>query len=309
MNFHLDNIEKYIHENNYNKNTALYVKMAFDQFSDNLDNKIQNRLMTELMLKYSQLSKTFEEQNQMLKETEEKLHKYNNQLEELVEKKVKEASDSQIATIYALVKLSESRDDDTGDHIERTSRLCAHMAKLLKAESKYALYIDDSYIENIYKASPLHDIGKVGIPDSILLKPGKLTNKEFKIMKTHVMIGYNTLKDVYNNYKQNKFLKMGIAITKYHHEKWDGSGYPDGTKGEEIPLSGRIMAIVDVYDALRSKRVYKDALSHEKSCEIIAGGSGTHFDPLLVEVFLKNHENFKQICCNCTLPQNDVGMT
>ena len=293
MKFHLEDIGEFVSKNS-NINTDLYIKMFFDMFSSNLDNKIQNRLMTDLMIKYSQLSKTFEMQNKVLKETEEKLQKYNNQLEELVDKKVKEVSDSQIATIYALVKLAESRDDDTGDHIERTARLCSLMAKLLRGVPKYSLYIDDTYIENIYKSSPLHDIGKVGIPDNILLKPGKLTEDEIEIMKTHVMIGYNTLKDVYNNYRQNKFLEMGMAITKYHHEKWDGSGYPDGAKGDEIPLSGRIMAIVDVYDALRSKRVYKDAFPHELCCKIIARDNGTSFDPLLVDIFLNNHELFKQ---------------
>ena len=143
------------------------------------------------------------------------------------------------------------------------------------------------------RASPLHDIGKVGIPDKILLKPGKLTDEEFKIMKTHVNIGYDTLSKVAHQYDKNSFLKMGMDITLYHHEKWNGSGYNNGLSEDEIPLAARIMALSDVYDALRSKRVYKEAFSHDKSLEIIISSKGSHFDPILVDVFIQNHEEFK----------------
>lgn len=250
------------------------IKMQLDNFADKIDNKIQNELMTDLMLKYTQLSSN---------------------LEKLVEEKVKEISKLQLATIFALVKLSESRDDDTGKHIERTAELCKLMAKLLSTLPVYMGIIDNNYIETIYKASPLHDIGKVGIPDSILLKPGKLTTEEFEIMKTHAIKGYETLYEVQQKYTHSLFLNMGMDITKYHHEKWDGSGYPMGLKGDKIPLSARIMAIVDVYDALRTKRVYKEAYSHEESCKIIAKGSGKHFDPLLVNVFLDNNHKFMTV--------------
>lgn len=272
-----------------------YSKMLLDKFASNVDIKIQNKLMTELMLKYSELSASFEEKNQLLKENEENLQKYNDQLEDLVNKKVEENSNSQMATIFALVKLSESRDDDTGAHVDRTSSLCKLMAQCLRKTSEYGDIIDEVYIDNIFKASPLHDIGKVGIPDSILLKPGKLTPEEFEIMKTHVIKGYETLSEVQDKYTHNSFLKMGMDITKNHHEKWDGSGYPQGLKDNTIPLAGRIMAIVDVYDALRSKRVYKEAFSHETSCKIIEEGSGKHFDPILVEVFLENQKQFEEI--------------
>ncbi len=282
------------------KRNEKYIKLQLDKFADQIDAHIQNKLMTRLMLKYSELSKSFEEKNQLLMENQKILERYNNQLQDLVDEKVKEVSESQMATLFALVKLAESRDDDTGAHVERTAGLCKLMAIYLKDESKYAASIDDKYIDDIYKASPLHDIGKVGIPDNILLKKGKLTEEEFKIMKTHVEIGYNTLLEVQQKYKGNSFLKMGMDITKYHHEKWDGSGYPQGLAGEDIPLPGRIMAIVDVYDALRSKRVYKEAFSPEKSCKIIKEASGKHFDPLLVEMFIKNQTQFEKV-------HNDLG--
>lgn len=230
-----------------------------------------------------------------MKLIEEKLQKYNNHLEEIVNEKVQEISESQMATIFALVKLSESRDDDTGAHIERTSTLCRLIAERLRALPHSADIIDDTFINNIYKASPLHDIGKVGIPDAILLKPGKLTPPEFEIMKTHTILGFDTLSQVQKRYTQNSFLKMGMEIAKSHHEKWNGTGYPEGLSGEEIPLSARIMALADVYDALRSKRVYKEAFSHEESCAIIEEGSGKHFDPLLIKIFHENHKAFQEI--------------
>lgn len=270
-----------------------YSKLKLEKLAEQIDSQDLNELMSDLMIKYSELSKSFEEKNQLLIESREELKRYNNHLEELVDEKVKEISESQMATIFALVKLAESRDDDTGTHVERTAELCRLMASYLREEKKYKDIIDDEYIDNIYKASPLHDIGKVGIPDSILLKKGKLTQEEFEQMKTHVEMGYNTLKEVQARYAGNSFLKMGMDITKNHHEKWDGSGYPRGLKGKDIPLAGRIMAIVDVYDALRSKRVYKDAYSHDKSLEIISEGRGRHFDPDLVDIFIKYSSKFK----------------
>jgi len=228
-----------------------------------------------------------------MKMAEDELEKYSKHLEHLVEEKVQEISSSQMATIYALIKLSESRDDDTGAHIERTASFCRLLAQKARSVRDYAAIVTDAFIETIYKASPLHDIGKVGIPDSILLKPGKLTDDEFAIMKTHVQIGYDTLSNVGRQYDKNEFLIMGMDIALYHHEKWNGSGYINGLKGTEIPLSARIMALSDVYDALRSKRVYKDAFSHEQSLKIIASSSGSHFDPVLVDIFMLHQEEFK----------------
>lgn len=230
-----------------------------------------------------------------LKKIEDELEEYNQHLERLVEEKVEEISASQMATIYALVGLAESRDDDTGAHIERTASFCRLLAIKARSIPKYADAVNDTFIETIYKSSPLHDIGKVGIPDSILLKPGKLTDEEFTIMKTHVQIGYDALFKVVKQYNGNEFLKMGAEIALYHHEKWNGSGYSKGLREQEIPLSARIMAISDVYDALRSKRVYKDAFSHEKSAEIIISSRGSHFDPSLVDLFIQHQEEFRSL--------------
>lgn len=223
------------------------------------------------------------------------LARHNLYLKELVNAQVREICDSQLATIMAVSKLAEYRDDETGHHIERTRMFCRTIAEQLRRNPCYEEIISDAYLEDIFHAAPLHDIGKVGIADSILLKPGKLTSEEFEIMKTHAMIGANTLQTVSNKYPKNAFVNMGIAIASAHHEKWDGSGYPDGLAGEDIPLAGRIMALADVYDALRSKRPYKDPFTHEKSCRIILEGKGKHFDPVVVEAFQQVEARFAQI--------------
>jgi HD-GYP domain-containing protein (c-di-GMP phosphodiesterase class II) len=228
-----------------------------------------------------------------MKKVEDELERYTHHLEQMVEEKVKEISSSQMATIYALIKLSESRDGETGAHIERTASFCKLIAQKLQLLPEYAGLVTDKFIDTIYKASPLHDIGKVGIPDSILIKPGKLTDEEFAMMKNHVQLGYDTLAKVSKQYDGNEFLKMGSEIALYHHEKWDGSGYLHGLSGEDIPLSARIMALSDVYDALRSKRTYKDAFSHEKTLGIISSNKGSHFDPALVDVLLTYGEEFR----------------
>jgi putative two-component system response regulator len=210
----------------------------------------------------------------------------NRQLAALVKEKVKEISDSQLATIHALSKLAESRDDETGEHIERTQNTCRVLAEELARNPRYEARIDRPFVDNLFHAAPLHDVGKVGIVDSILLKPGALTREEFEIMKTHASLGANTLMVVHNKYPRNAFLKMGIAVARSHHERWDGSGYPDGLVGERIPLSARIMAVADVYDALRSRRPYKPGFAHDRCVKIITEGSGKHFDPGVVEAFL-----------------------
>jgi putative two-component system response regulator len=230
-----------------------------------------------------------------LKRLQLELKKHNLHLEELVTEKVREISDSQLATIHAVSKLAESRDDDTGHHIERTQAFTRALAEKMRENPRYAGCINDTFVENIFQASPLHDIGKVGIFDNILLKPGKLTAEEFEIMKTHAMIGANTLQAARNKYPRNAFINMGIAIARSHHEKWDGSGYPDGLVGEDIPLSARIMAVSDVYDALRSKRPYKPAFTHEKSCEIILENAGRHFDSAVIEAFTVLEAEFAEI--------------
>jgi putative two-component system response regulator len=230
-----------------------------------------------------------------LRRMQRELKTHNHRLEDLVREKVKEISDSQLATILAVSKLAEYRDDETGRHIERSRTFCRILAQKLRDNSRYAQGITDAFIENIYHAAPLHDVGKVGIRDHILLKPGKLTSEEFETMKTHTVIGAKTLETVRAKYPGNAFVNMGIAIARAHHEKWDGSGYPDGLSGEDIPLAGRIMALADVYDALRSKRPYKEAFSHEKSLKIIPDGSGKHFDPAVVDAFVSLEAEFAEI--------------
>lgn len=213
------------------------------------------------------------------------LERHNRHLGELVEEKVREISNSQLATILAVSKLAESRDDATGQHIERTRNFCTIMAEELQRHPRYAKEVTETFVATIFHASPLHDIGKVGIADAILLKPGRLTPEEFEIMKTHVLIGARTLQTVHDQYPQNAFIGMGIALARSHHEQWDGSGYPDGLAGEAIPLSARIMAVADVYDALRCKRPYKEALPHEQSRGVIREGIERHFDPAVVGAF------------------------
>ena len=225
-------------------------------------------------------------------ETHLKLHRYQSQLEELVEKQVKEISDSQISTIFALSKLSESRDQETGKHLERVQIYCRMLAEKLSRQEHYNTIVDAAFIHNIFNASPLHDIGKVAIPDNVLLKPGKLTPEEFDIMKTHSLVGAATMEAVNDMYRNNAFINMGITIARSHHERWDGTGYPDGLKGEAIPLAARIMALADVYDALRSNRCYKGALSRDRSREIVESGCGNQFDPAIGKAFLELEGEF-----------------
>lgn len=230
-----------------------------------------------------------------IRELQFQIEKHNKFLNQMVKEKVKEISESQTATIFALARLSESRDNETGEHLLRIKVLCRTLAEKLKENYLYKNLINDEFIENLELASPLHDIGKVGIKDAILLKKGKLTDLEFEEIKQHTLIGAETLREVYQKYPNNIFIKIGIEIANFHHEKWDGTGYPEGLAGDAIPLSARIMAIADEYDALRSKRVYKEAFSHEKSLEIIKESSGSHFDPEIAKVFLENESDFCSI--------------
>lgn len=226
---------------------------------------------------------------------QKKIEEHNRQLQAVVERQVQEITKSHLVTIFSMIKLAEARDDDTGKHIERTKAFCRLLANALKEHPDYQDKISDHFIEDIYNASPLHDVGKIAIPDNILLKPARLTPEEFEIMKTHTSLGEKYLKEAYIESQTNSFLKMGIEIAGAHHEKWDGSGYPKGLSGEAIPLSARIMAVGDVYDALRSKRVYKEAFSHEKSVAILLEGKGKHFDPVMIDTFLAVSETFKEI--------------
>ncbi len=223
------------------------------------------------------------------------LEHHNQHLQELVQAQVKEIADSQMAAIFALAQLAESRDHETGQHLKRVQLLSRLLATKLAESSRYREYMDAPYIDNLYHASPLHDIGKVALPDRILLKPEKLTRDEIEVMQTHTIHGAQTLEAVRRQYPKNSFINMGIAIARAHHERWDGSGYPDGLKGEEIPFSARIMAVVDVYDALRTMRCYKPAFSHEKARELIVANGETQFDPTVVAAFVDLEEEFAQV--------------
>jgi putative two-component system response regulator len=205
------------------------------------------------------------------------------------------AMETRDVAIFALARLAESRDPETGMHLERVRTYARSLAQELADVSGLGDQIDGEFIRLIYATSPLHDIGKVGIPDSVLLKPGKLTPEEFTIMKRHAEIGADTLDAAFQKYPRARFLEMARDIAAGHHERWDGSGYPTGLRGNGIPLAARIVSVADVYDALTSKRVYKEAFSHEEAVRNIRAGAGTQFDPRLVDAFLRVADTWERI--------------
>jgi putative two-component system response regulator len=194
--------------------------------------------------------------------------------------------------IFALAKLAESRDPETGAHLERVQNYCRVLAQQLAGVAKFRGQIGTEFINLLYQTSPLHDIGKVGIPDAVLLKPGRLDAAEFAIMRTHTLIGAATLDAALRKFPGAKFLEMARDIAATHHERFDGNGYPNRLAGSAIPLAGRIVAVADVYDALTSKRVYKEAFSHEDAMATIVRDSGTHFDPDVVGALLGAEPQF-----------------
>lgn len=212
-------------------------------------------------------------------------------LEELVEMRTRDAVQAKDMTIDSMAILSEYRDNETGAHIHRTKHYVRLLLEAVKDKAHYNAYD----IEQYWKSAPLHDIGKVAIPDSILLKPGKLTPEEYEIMKNHVQYGYEALLRTESQMDKPGYMKYAMEILLGHHEKWDGSGYPRGLKGSQIPVSARVMAIADVYDALTSRRPYKEPFSHKKAMSIILEGAGTHFDPMLVKVFIENQDAIQAI--------------
>jgi len=197
--------------------------------------------------------------------------------------------------IFALAKLAESRDPETGRHLERVQCYSRALAHQLAKMPEMAEQVDPEYIRLIYLTSPLHDIGKVAIPDAVLRKPGKLTDAEFAIMKSHTAYGAETLEAALVRFPDARFLKIARDIAAAHHERWNGTGYPLGLAGESIPLAARIVALADVYDALTSKRCYKEAFTHEVSRDLIEKDSGRHFDPRIVAAFLAAEQEFLDI--------------
>ncbi|MBM4086125.1 MAG: response regulator [Planctomycetes bacterium] len=197
--------------------------------------------------------------------------------------------------IFALARLTESRDPETGHHLERIREYSRLLALQLSTSNEFEGAITSQFVETIYLTSPLHDIGKVGIPDCILLKPGRLTDAEFNAMKLHTTIGGDTLDAAARQYPGVEYLRMASDIALTHHEQYDGSGYPKGLKAENIPLCGRIVCLADVYDALTSKRVYKPAFTHDVARNIILNDRGKHFDPHLVDAFIDREEDFVRV--------------
>jgi putative two-component system response regulator len=203
------------------------------------------------------------------------------------------ALETRDVAIFARAKLAESRDPETGAHLERVRGYCRALAQQLATSSELGSEIDSRFIRLIYQTSPLHDIGKVGIPDSVLLKPGRLSDREFEIMKQHTIIGARTLDAALRQFPGIDFLEMARDIALTHHERWDGEGYPNRLSGRQIPLCGRIMALADVYDALTSKRTYKAAYGHEVARSIIVAESGRQFDPAVIQAFIEAESTFE----------------
>lgn len=220
---------------------------------------------------------------------------YTNVMLEKLNQHRQEIIQTRDVAIVGLSALAESRDNETGGHILRTQGYVRALAIELQQSPKYRQYLTQETVDLLYKSAPLHDIGKVGIPDAILLKPGKLSEDEFKIMKTHAQIGADSISVAEKQMGSNSFLFIAREIALTHHEKWDGSGYPNQLQGDEIPLSGRLMALADVYDALISKRIYKPAFSHDKAKSIIIEGRDSHFDPEVVDAFLRCEQKFVSI--------------
>jgi len=223
------------------------------------------------------------------------LKDYRDKLEEMVREKTNELMITRDVAIETIGSLAEYRHFETGFHIKRTMNYVRLLAEKLKDHPNFKDFLNEDRIEHLWKSAPLHDIGKVGVPDSILMKPGKLTPEEFAEMQRHAIFGRDALDCSTSKLGPNSFLNIAQEMAYTHHEKWDGTGYPQGLKGAEIPVSGRLMAVADVYDALITRRVYKPAFPHHQAVDIIRDGSGTAFDPEIVEVFLQYEDDFRRI--------------
>ena len=231
-----------------------------------------------------------------LKASADFLRSKSDYLEQEVAKRTREISAVQDVTILAMASLAETRDNETGNHIRRTQHYVKALAEALRQQPKFATVLDDHTIAMLFKSAPLHDIGKVGIPDRILLKPGRYEPEGFAIMQRHPLLGLQAIEHAEQSLGTSvDFLRVAKEIAYGHHEKWDGSGYPQGLVGEAIPLSARLMAVADVYDALISRRVYKEGMPHQQAAEIIAQGRDSHFDPDVVDAFFQIEQTFVAI--------------
>ncbi len=224
------------------------------------------------------------------------LRDQNEFLEQEVQRRTREVMAIQDVTIHAMASLAETRDNETGNHIRRTQHYIRLLADLLREHPRFRHFLDEDTIRLLFKSAPLHDIGKIGIPDHILLKPGRFTPEEFEVMKTHTTLGRDAIQHAENQLGVKvDFLRLAKEIAYSHQEKWDGSGYPEGLAADDIPISARLMAVADVYDALISRRVYKPGMPHEQAVGIIREGRGSHFDPDICDVFVANAERFREI--------------
>lgn len=231
----------------------------------------------------------------------------NEYLEFEVTKRSRQLEALQDVTILALASLAETRDCDTGHHLKRTQHYMRVLGNHLKSHPRFSDFLSPAMVEILFKSAPLHDIGKVGIPDRILLKPGRYEPEEFEIMKNHPRLGRDALVNAQKTVGQNvEFLNVAMEIVYSHHEKWDGSGYPQGLAGEAIPISARLMALADVYDALVCRRVYKSGMTHEQATQIIIEGRGKHFDPDIVDAFLASSVEFQHISATFADGDEDI---
>jgi putative two-component system response regulator len=240
------------------------------------------------------------EQKDELTQQRERLQRFNLNLRNEVDKQTHRVFELQNAVLKTMSELVEYRDNITGGHIERTQKYVEILLAEMKIQGIYDHIIKSWNLKFLLSSTQLHDVGKIAISDSILMKPGKLTNEEFNIMKSHTTFGEKVIERIEENTSERDFLGHAKIFAGTHHEKWDGSGYPKGLAGEDIPLQGRLLAIADVYDALVSARPYKKPFSHQDACEIICEGRGKHFDPILVDVFLQKAKQFKEILDSVT---------
>ncbi len=236
------------------------------------------------------------------------LRDQNAYLEKEVARRTREVVAIQDVTIHAMASLAETRDNETGNHIRRTQHYVRVLAEHLRHHPRFSSYLDDATIKLLFTSAPLHDIGKIGIPDRILLKPGRFTPEEFEIMKTHTTLGRDAIEHAEARLGMPvAFLSMAKEIAYGHQEKWDGSGYPEGKAGDDIPISARLMAVADVYDALISRRVYKEGMPHEVAVQIIREGRGSHFDPDICDAFLEIVPAFQAIAARFADSDHDMA--
>lgn len=242
------------------------------------------------------ITKPFTPESMLLRiNTQLELSSYRKELEKKIEEKTKHILVLEDSIIRCFCEMIECHDNETGGHVMRTVKYVKILATELAKTDKYRNIITDDYIHLLTRSAPLHDIGKIGIRDNILLKPSRLDNNEYAKIKEHTVIGAKMLETIIEDSEYNDYLNMGKDMALSHHERYDGKGYPQGLSGENIPLCGRIMAVADVYDALVSKRIYRDETSHITACATIAEGRGTQFDPDIVDVFLKVEKQFEEI--------------